>query len=94
MAKAEERASALARILRQEGREQDMFRATEDAKFAEVLYRMAATTVCFSGCLETSGWHSPQPCDHSKQSPQEMWMSPGALSVCVAYDLLAMFLFI
>jgi hypothetical protein len=39
MAKAEERASALARILMQEGREQDMFRAAEDAKFAEALYR-------------------------------------------------------
>lgn len=38
-AKAEERASALARMLMEKGREDELFRAAEDAKYRERLYQ-------------------------------------------------------
>lgn len=41
-ARAEERASALARILMETGREDDLFRAAEDVKYRERLYRELA----------------------------------------------------
>lgn len=38
-AKAEERASALARMLMEKGREDELFRAARDSKFMEQLYK-------------------------------------------------------